>query len=451
MSVVSAINVKGLPISAKKKTGVSQPPQRDPFAPNYELLVRGGRGASPVTITDSVKQFIESIEYEDNADQFDKLTITMASQLDANGGGSVNSLIDSKLFTEGTIVEVRMGYGSSLMTVGAAEIVSIEPDFPESGPPTLQLIGYDYLNRMARKKPRGGKNFANSTDSQIVETIGTSNGFVVKNIERTSGTFQRNQKKGQSDYEFLKKISDINGYDFFSRFDPKSGKFILHFQPSGFENKKEVFVFVYNEGDLAYQNTLLSFAPKQMTFDQGTDFEIFVLKDKEVGQSKFQFIDKFDNKAQKRIVDLNNNRFTGGNVGKNGGKKVADSNGLEYAFKAHGQSFRFPKNKRFKNEKEARKSIEEFIKRQKENFILADGKIIGVEALQSRQIHKFEGVSEQFSGKYFLTKVVHRMDKQDGYFTDISARKLITDVVVQPSPKIPLSSVGKKLKKIAGL
>ena len=107
--------------------------------------------------------------------------------------------------------------------------------------------------------------------------------------------------------------------------------------------------------------------------------------------------------------------------------------------------------KRFKDEKEARKSIEEFIRRQKENFITAEGRLIGVEALQARQIHKFEGVSEQFSGKYFLTSVTHTMSLSEGYSTSFSARKMINDIVVQPSPKIPLTEIGRKLKGLAGL
>ena len=456
---VNLINTKGLPSSATKKIGVGQKPQRDPFAPTYELLIRGGRGASPVLLNDNLKQFIDSIEYEDNAEQFDKMTITFTSQMDANGGGSINSLIDSKLFTEGTNIELRLGYGNSLITVGAAEIVSVEPDFPESGPPTLQIICYDIMNRMAKSRPKNGVSYKGFRDSQIASIIGSRNGFIISkndprsfaNIQKTKGVFDRVQKKGLSDYEFLKKVADINGFDLFAKFDPKLGKYILFFRPSGFEKQKEVFLFAYNEGDLAYQNTLLSFSPKQNVFDQGTDFEIFVLKNKEVGGSKLQFIDKFRNKEQKRLIEQNETRFTGGNIGANGGKKSPNTNGIEVAFKAQGQSFRFPKHKRFQNESEARKSIEEFIKRQKENFVMAEGTLIGVEALQSRQIHKFEGVSEQFSGKYFLTKVIHIISKDEGYKTNFSARKMITDIVVQPSPKIPLTEIGKKLKKLSGL
>ena len=456
---VSLINTKGLSSKATKKIGASQRPQRDPFAPSYELLIRGGRGASPVLLNDNLKQFIDSIEYEDNAEQFDKLTMTFTSQIDKFGGGSVNSLIDSKLFSEGTIIELKLGYGNSLITVGAAEIVSIESDFPESGPPTLQLICYDLMNRMSRSRPKDGVSYKGFRDSQIASIIGSRNGFIISkndprsfsNIQKTSGVFDRVQKKGLSDYEFLKKVADINGFDLFCKFEPKLGKFILFFRPAGFEKQKETFLFAYNEGDLAYQNTLLSFSPKKNTFEQGTDFEIFVLKNKEVGGSKLQFVDKFRNKEQKRLVELNETRFTGGNIGPNGGKKQPNSDGIQVAFKAHGQSFRFPRHKRFKNEAEARKSIEEFIKRQKENFITAEGTLIGVEALQARQIHKFEGVSEQFSGKYFLTRVVHTLSKDEGYKTNFSARKMISDIVVQPSPKIPLTAIGKKLKNIAGL
>ena len=141
-------------------------------------------------------------------------------------------------------------------------------------------------------------------------------------------------------------------------------------------------------------------------------------------------------------------RFTGGNIGTNGGKKSANSDGIEVAFKAFGRSFTFPPHKRFKDEKQATKAIEEFVKRQKENFITGEGKIVGKGIIQSRQIHKLEGISEQFSGKYYFTKVVHTMSRGEGYFTEFACRKVIEDLVVQSPPTLNLSDNDKRFKKL---
>jgi len=183
MTLVSLVNTKGVPKSAITPIGASARMQRDPWAPNFELIIHGGPGAQPYAVADSVKNFISSVEFEDNADQFDKLTINFSAQIDNFGGGEINSLIDSKLFSEGHIVEVQMGYGNSLFTVGAAMIVKVDPDFPESGPPTLVITGYDLLYKTSRRTPRGGVSYKGFRDSQIASIIGSRSGFDISTAD----------------------------------------------------------------------------------------------------------------------------------------------------------------------------------------------------------------------------------------------------------------------------
>ena len=460
MTIASLVNTKGLPRSSVIPVGSDSRLNRDPWAPNYELIIYGGPGAKPFAIADNVKQFIDTITYEDNADQFDKLTITFSAQIDDFGGGEINSMIDSRLFNEGHIVEVQMGFGGSLFTVGASDIVSVKPDFPDSGPPTLTIIGYDLLHRASRRKPKDGVTYTGFRDSQIASIIGARNGFDIKTtdprsfagIRKVPGVKSRApQKKGMSDYKYLKKIADINGFDLFSKWDTKRGKFGLFFQPPPTKNNKEVFTFAYNQGDLAYHDTLLSFTPTLEAHDQATDFEIFVLKNKETSTTSHKPMDRLGAEENRKLKSTTERRFTGANVGTNGGKKSKNDDGIQIAFKAYGRSFAFPSHKRFKDEASAKKSIEEFIKRQKEGFITGEGRLIGKEVLQSRQVHQLEGISEQFSGKYFFTRVKHVMSKSDGYFTEFSARKVIEDVVVQATPQLTLTDSDKRFRKLKGI
>lgn len=458
MGFLSLINTTNLPASAGKVVPAGQRLERDPFAPNYEIIVRGGRGAQPIALDESVTQYIDEIIYEDNADQFDLLTINFNNQMDGQGGGDILTLIDSKLFAEGTILEIRMGWGQSLRTVGAAQVVKKTPNYAEDGV-TFTMEGYDLLHNAAKRRPKGGVSYKSFRDSQIASIIGERNGFDIaikdpksfSGIRRTKGVFDRIQKKGVSDYEFLKKVAEINAYDVFSRFDTDRQKFALFFQPPGIKKQKEVFTFVYNEGEVSYVDSLLSFQPTLDAFGQSTDFEIFVIKNKKVGGTKVDFIKKLTNEENAKFKSENERRFTGGNFGPEGGRQTASDDGIQVAFKAFGRSFRFPKHKRFKNEAAARAEIERFIKRQKENFITGGGSILGKEAVQSRQIHNLVGLGDQFSGKYYFTKVIHRMSKDFGYGLDFSCRKVIDDFVVQATPGLELSENDKTLEKIKKL
>ena len=85
---------------ASKQVSSNLKVERDFHAPNYELIVRAGRGAQPFTITEDVKRYISEVTYEDNSDQFDRLEIKLQNQIDSDGERSVLSFIDSKLFSE---------------------------------------------------------------------------------------------------------------------------------------------------------------------------------------------------------------------------------------------------------------------------------------------------------------------------------------------------------------
>jgi len=455
VGIISAINAGKLGIGALKTTTPGQKLERDYYAPNYELLIRASqKGAQPFAVTEDVKSFISEVTYEDNADQFDRLEIKLESQIDNSGERSVSSFGDSKLFSEGHIVEIRMGYGNSLFTVGAASVVKKTPDYPADGFPTLTIEAFDLLHRAARRRPKGGVSYKGFRDSQIASIIGSRNGFDIsttdprsfENIRKTTGVFDRTQKKGMSDYEFLKKVADINGYDLFARFNPEQHRFVLFFQPPALAKQREVFTFIYNEGEAAYRNTLLSFSPTLDAHDQSSDFEIFLIKDKEVGGSKVEFFKRLDADAQRQLKEAQERRFGATPFA----KKPIDSDGISVGFKAFGRSFKFPPHKRFKNEFQIRKAIEEFIKRQREHFVTGRGTVIGTEVLQSRQVHNLLGLGDDMSGKYYFTQVVHKMGKSLPYITEFSCRKVIDDTIVQAPPAFSLSDTDKRIQKFKG-
>ena len=460
MGILSLINKKGLPASSTKLRTVPLRTVlgRDPYAPNYELDIQGGKGTKPYTLTEKITKYIEEIIYEDNADQFDHLQIEITNQADDKGGGDILSIIDSKLPSEGSIINVKMGYGNSLLSVGAAELVMKSPSFGNSGL-SLMLEGYDLLHRMFRSNPRTGHSYTNLRYSQIASIIGERNGFVIsandpstfKGIRKTEQIYEAGaQNKGVNDYRFLKKLADTIGFDLFSKFDSSTNRFILFFQPPSVAKQKEVFTFAYNEGDVSYPNSIIEFDVTLDAGDQATDFEIYIVKNKEIGGTKSAHIEWLGIEEQNKIREMRERRFTGGNPGIQNGRQLPENDSVVYAFKAFGKSFLFPTHKRFKNENEARNSIIQFIARQRENFITGNGRLVGNEALQSRQIHNLQGLGDQFSGKYYFTNVKHIMSRRGGYSCEFSCRKVIEDPFIQAPPAFTISENDKRFEKLKG-
>lgn len=450
----STLKTKGLlPAGEGVRLGGGEARQRDVHTPSYELIIRPGQGAQPFLVSDQVKANIAEVVYEDNSEQFDRLTITINNQLDNGGGGDVLSIVDSKIFAEGHRVEVQMGFGNSLFTVGACIIVKKTPDFPSDDSPSLEIECLDILYLAARSRPKGGANYVDVRYSRMASIIGARNGFDIKvsdprsfaGIRKTKDIVTKNQPLGMSDYEFLKKIADINGFDLYSKFNPELEKFSLFFQPGSLAKQREVFTFVYNAGDVSYKNSLLSFTPTLDAYDQSTDFEIYLIDNNKTPQGpSTQFNKQFNNKEQKELIALQNQRI---------GKKSFEPppfnpDGIQVGFKAYGRSFKFPKHKRFREVQDAVRAIENFIKRQKENFVTGSGLLRGNEVIQSRQVHNLLGIGGQFSGKYYFTQVKHKMSNDEGYFTEFKCRKVIEDVIVQTSPTFNLTPNDKRVSKV---
>ena len=442
MGVTSLIN-QGVSPNAFKP---AQNPERDTYAPTYEIKHRPGPGGKVTFFADEFRKYIDSIEFEDNLDIMDEFTLTFKNPPEL--------IQDSNLLAEGSILELETGYGKKVSSIGAAVIVKRQPEFSDEGI-FYRIVCYGNMFRAARNSPAGGISYKGKTTTEIVKAIGMRNGFNVDAVDALGkpaidiipGEFVGGpQKQGLNDLRYLKKVASITGREVFSKFDSKTGKFNLFFRTPPTENNKEVFTFVYNDDTVGYETRLLSFSPNKDAFDQGTDFDIFLIGD---GGSRvnFPFIDQLTLKNQAKIVK--SIKF-----GSFGTDNTIDPNfdGLQVAFKAFGQSFRFPPNIRFRNASQAITAIKQFIQRQRENFITGEGVLVGNEFVQARQIHKLIGLTKEFNGKYYFTKVEHTIDtKSEGYRTEFFCRKVIKDFFVLSPPTLNITANGVTIKQFKGL
>lgn len=389
---------------------------RDPYAPNFRLLVNGDE------LPKSISKFIGAVEYEDNANMCDKLSFTVGSQMVVEGS-QIMTMLDQKIFTEGNLIEVEMGYGSKLSPVGAGEVVKIKPSFPRDGLPSLQIEAYDISHRMIDSKPEKGISYKNFRDSQIASIIGERNGiYIAKSdpstfeyIRKTEGVHDRFQEKNKNDYEFLKKIADFNSYDFYVRYMKVAGtkRWVLFFRPSD-KKQEPIYTYTYNMSEKFLWNTLLDFNPDLNTKDQKLEFEVTSFNKKEGKKVKTVTRDvnkKFTyNEGSKEysFKEKEERQFKGTDKYKPIKKEVRNPGQIK--FKAFGVSREIIANEPVRDEKDAERIIQKWMQARKDNFVTGPASVVGTEFLQSRQVHRFEGIGKGLSGNYFFTKVLHKMD-----------------------------------------
>lgn len=431
-------------------------------APAFDITVyRGVNTPADGSLSDSLKESISEVSFEDNAKTFDRLTISFDNRPDDDDHTKILTALEDKIFSEGHILQLSAGYGDALFSIGAGSITKISPDFPSDGTPSFTIEAYDLLHRASRRVPRGGVNYKGFRDSQVASIIAARNGFDIRRAD--SNTFRniirapqyvdpktsikgRVQKRGVNDYIFLKKVADSNGYDVFSKFNPDRQKFELHFRPAIFDKSLDTSQFTYGLGSTAWEDTLLSFTPTLDAHGQGTDYEIFLIKDKSISSVNFEPYKRFRNEEQKDLrehQELKHGRFPNA-------PKPIFNDGAQVAFKAYGRSFKFPKHKRFVSEFQIRNEIQKFIQRERENFITGRGTLLGNPFVQSRQVNKLLGLTRQFSGDYYFMKVIHRLERAGTYITEFVCRKVIKDTVIQSDPTFNITVVEGRISKLKG-
>lgn len=395
---------------------------RDIHAPTFQIWVNFE------ILPDWILNHVNSVSYEDNSEMMDKISISIGTQV-VTEKDQIHQLIDSRYFTEGNFIEIFMGYGSSLNMVGAGEIVLIKPSFPMDGIPSLTITCYDIIHRLTVSKVdnKGGLSYKKQRDSDIVKTIAQRNGLNIGNIVYTAGIPKTIvQEKGKSDYAFLRFLAERNSYELYVRFE---NRWNIYFEPYQ-DRKQKKYTFKYNMTESAEDNTLLEFNPNMNISDQATEYE-FIGFDREKAKKLKAIVRgdklfKYDTTTED-IADF---------FGSTEPRKFAGSEKLDplteevkepslIKFKAFGLHREIIQDSSIQDEDDVEKKIKNWVEERKKHFVTGTGSVIGIEFLQTRQVHELLGLGVSLSGMYYFTKVTHQMSSDSEYKCSFSCRKVV--------------------------
>jgi phage protein D len=369
------------------------------FAPKFGIDING------VSVESNVEQFIKTLEYEscDGIADVAKLRLENPNNL----------ISDSKMFQPGNELGIRFGYGhiSELKHIGRVKIIRVIPMYPKDGLPSIQVIGYTKDSDMADNTPNEGKKriYSDFKYSDMVEEKADAYGMET-DIDETEGTFNRIHIASMSDYEFVQGLANLTGYVFWVDGD-ENGVWTLHFKrPENALVQDKQYEFTYNEGDLS---TLLSFRPERLIKGAYTEIKVLT-RDRKTGRMIEAQVKEENNASP----DLD---ASGDPTGEITGEYTS---GTDIKLFFNDYSFDVISNKRFESEAEAIAWAQQWFRRQRDNFVMASGEIIGIEDVMARQQHTIKNVSTGDDGLYYFSKVKHKFD-MTGYSCLFNARKVM--------------------------
>jgi phage protein D len=375
----------------------TNPANRDFYAPGFELRING------VGLPQGVLRDVMEVTYHDDIKEIDGFELTVnnwdatarcckyiGSETAAQLSGSSAA---SQLFTlfdpGGKTAELALGYAGSLQTMLVASFTTMEPNFPESGPPVLTVRGQNILKALRTKK------FATSWTSQTPSDIALNFNALrdagkprlpppwkVVTNPVTETVIDYVAQTDQFDVDFLLQLAHGQGYVLEAHADTSQ----LYFGPSQ--------TSLSTNYQLEWGKGLMSFKPSLSSSNQWQSVTVR----------------GWDRQAQKPIsVTVDH---------KDPAIRKLNANLDAYVGDRTQQTVDLPV---FTAAEAKQRAIAMLTDRSKE-MVTAHGKTVGLPALRAGTLVNIQGIGSRLSGSYFVTKSTHTLGEA-GYVTEFDCRR----------------------------
>lgn len=178
------------------------------YAPRFEVQL-GGR---TIREADGV---ISGLSVETGLDKTNRFSFTLNEPYDHERGEFVDFADQPVL--KGMPVVVRMGYGDTLKPLLLGTVESVQPNFPQSGGPTVSVSGNDLAHAMTKGKE--SRSWNNATLSTVVADVVSGYEFRGLSVDLPplgDLQFRKLFQHEQSDYAFLDRtLARKYGFEFF--------------------------------------------------------------------------------------------------------------------------------------------------------------------------------------------------------------------------------------------
>jgi len=297
----------------------------------------------------------------------------------------------------------------TLVKIFCGEVTGIDVDLPADMTPTLTVRAFDYAHRLQRG--RSTRTFNQMTDTDIVNKVAQEAGFTA-HADSTSQVHEWIIQKNESNWEFLKKRADKNGYRlyvhdekdlYFCKVDnDKVGPYSATGDGSGdpmHPDRQDDSAGVIK---VEWGKSLRSFSPK-------------VVASKQVKQV---VVKGWDSKSKRSIVGQADTAKGVPQVG-------LPNNGSTTATSAYGDAKMVVTDRPVTTQQEADDLAQSVCDGIGGGYLEAEGVCFGVPTLRAGKTISIPNIGKRFSGKYHVSAVTHTYTPAEGYKTDfsVSAKK----------------------------
>lgn len=369
------------------------PQPRDRGAPAYFVAVR--RTGSKAGETVNVSHLVESFEFKDNERKVDVLRLTV-DNFDLRN-------FDDPLWAHGNIVVFSFGYDGDMAPIREAVIRSVK------GSLKLEVEAHDRAVEMDKIKIR--QSYENVTRSEVIRLIAERNGYSGDqlNLEETNERFEILSQCNQSDAEYVRKLCEQEGFEFFVDFDG----FHAHSRDVGQAPIREYVYYTDPEQGWVINWTVendITRKPARVRVksrDPITKETVTGVADNQTDEER-ELLQEL--KALEEILTID---------GESGAVSTEPAPGKTQPV-AYEQDV--PGN--MQSAEEAQTDARRRFRKSTQRAVKMSMELVGDPGLLAKAVVKLTGFSTRLSGKYYVKEVTHNLSGSGPYVCSV---KLITD------------------------
>src|ERR1051325_139703 len=335
-----------------------------PLSPIFDVLIDGK------SLDQELHAHITSLTVDDDLNKVSMFAFDVEA---SDYAKEKNAWIDDRSFTVGNKVEIKMGYGNTLKSLFKGEVTGLEPSFYCDRLPRLTVRGYDRRHRLQRGTRT--RTFAQQKDSDIASQIAKEAGLTAA-ADDSQVVHEYVIQANQSDLDFLLARAAAINYEVVTE------DTTLYFRKAASDKGGMV--------RLKMGDDLLEFHPRLTSAQQVSEVNVLGWNLKE--------------KKSIQATATSPNEKIGGN--KSGPGLSGD------AFGAAAQTIT---SHPVTTQAEADQIAKAVLSKQALAFIEGSGSCLGRADLRKGKLIEITGASKRFDGKYYVTAVIHRFDRESGY------------------------------------
>lgn len=344
----------------------------DFYAPAFKILVDGK------DLVGKENMEITTVQVDNTLEGADQFSFTVNNAFDIRKR-DFRWLKD--IFSFGREVVIQMGYRSTLEVMLVGIITSVKTSFPASGYPQFSVSGYDKSYPMMQGTK--SKPVDKDKESDFVSKIAAQYGLTVRGIENTGLQLERIEQSQESDFQFLRRLAERNGYELFVV------KNELYFKKP--DNDASAAV------TLEWGKGLVSFQPEVNL----------------AGQIKKVEVRGWDMANKKPVLGT---AGKGDEPGRDGGRK----SGSEYLNAIPSEATHRERQAVF-SKQEAEKRAKAILKKRSEALVKGRGESIGIPEIVPDSNIELLGLGGFFSKTYYIEQSTHTVSAS-GYRTTFSVK-----------------------------